>query len=116
MPSWCAGIVGAEFGIHAEIGKTHMAQAGERYLIAIETLGIGRKEGRSRIVAVPSGAVVEVVNRCCEHDTRLTDVVWEQQSLALFSKDLIYLAERLEPAFAVAIPAVPECPASSFQR
>ena len=92
-----------------------MAQARDRFLIAIETLGIERKDGRSRIVAVPSGAVVEVVNRYCPHDERLTDVVWEQQSLALFANDLVHLAERLNPALAVAIPAAPESPASSFQ-
>jgi hypothetical protein len=107
---------GAEFGKDAEMAKPQMAQPGERFLIAIETLGIERKEGRrSRIVVVPSGAVVEVVNRYCPHDGRLTDVLWEEQSLALFAKDLFQLAERLDPAFAVAIPAAPEFPASSFQ-
>jgi hypothetical protein len=115
MPLMCRHH-GAEFGKDAEMGKTQTAQPRERFLIAIETLGIERKEGRrSRIVVVPSGAVVEVVNRYCPHDGRLTDVLWEEQSLALFGKDLIQLAERLDPAFAVAIPAAPEFPASSFQ-
>jgi hypothetical protein len=101
---WCAGAMGAEFGKDAEMGKTQTPQPGERFLIAIETLGIERKEGRSRIVAVPSGAVVEVVNRHCPHDGRLTDVLWEQQSLALFAKDLTHLAERLDPAFSACYP------------
>jgi hypothetical protein len=79
-----------------------MMQTGEKFLISTEMLGIERMQGRSRTITVPSGAVVEVVNLHCEDDGRLADVLWEERSVMLFGKDLIHLAEKIEPALIAA--------------
>ena len=79
--------------------KAFMLKTGYKYLVSTDVLAIEHRAGRSRTITVPSGSLVEVADIHCQHDARLTEVLWDERRLLLFGNDLIHLAHRIEYKF-----------------